>query len=511
MMFSRAVLRIATARSVATKRVALSTTMPTMSVASRSFSSSLQESPRKSLVTSEEGVHQTMKISKGWRNKPLFRRQGDVRFKTGNEAAQLLIKEAKRRDLYDREFIDSISSKMMCLSPVFDRNPKYAFLAKTLMEPERYIQFRVSWIDDTGVIRMNRGYRIQYSSSLGPYQGSLHFGSHITNSIIKSLSFNTVFSNALTGFDAGAAVGCSDFNPLDKSEAELQHFCQSYMTELSKYLGPEQDFPYMGSGVSEEEMGYMFGQYKRINPKASVAGRYFMSADFPESPGFGIAHFANEMLQDKKDSLKGKRCLIMGSDKVARSLAAKLLSFGAIPITFSDASGHVYEPDGISEGSLKTVNKIKEERGALLGRYIISSTTAEFNNPENIMDIACDLCFPCEGVDSIDEAAVNKLADNGCQGIIEGAQSCVTSKGRATLKKRGMLYGPHVMTLTGSCIVHAMGTGATDDELAKHVGRIYQDVKRTAAEFNARGDLYTGATILGFMRVANVMMTHGAV
>ncbi len=281
-MFSRAALRTATARSVAAKRVALSTTMPNMSAASRSFSSSLQDSPRKSLVTSEEGVHQTMKISKGWRNKPLFRRQGDVRFKTGNEAAHLLIKEAKRRDLHDREFIDSISSKMMCLSPVFDRNPKYAFLAKTLMEPERYIQFRVSWIDDTGVIRMNRGYRIQYSSSLGPYQGSLHFGSHITNSIIKSLSFNTVFSNALTGFDAGAAVGGSDFNPLDKSEAELQRFCQSYMTELSKYLGPEQDFPYMGSGVSEEEMGYMFGQYKRINPKASVAGRYFMSADFPE-------------------------------------------------------------------------------------------------------------------------------------------------------------------------------------------------------------------------------------
>lgn len=171
----------------------------------------------------------------------------------------------------------------------------------------------------------------------------------------------------------------------------------------------------------------------------------------------------------------------------------------------------MYEPEGISEGSLKTVNKIKEERGALLGRYIISSTTAEFNNPEDIMDIPCDLCFPCEGMGSIDEAAVNKLADNGCQGIIEGAQSCLTSKGRAALKKRGMLYGPHVMTVTGSCIVHALGTGASDEELAKHVGRIYQDVKKTAAEFNARGDLYTGATILGFMRVANVMMTHGAV
>jgi glutamate dehydrogenase (NADP+) len=238
--------------------------------------------PRKSLVTGNDGVHQTMKISKSWRNKPLFRRQGDVRFKTGTEAAQLLVQEALRRDQHESEYINSVTSNMLCLSPIFDRNPKYAFVAKTLMEPERFIQFRVSWIDDVGVVRMNRGFRIQFSSSLGPYEGALHFGSHINDGVIKALGFDAIFSNALTGFDIGAAVGGSDFNPLDKSEAEMQRFCQSYMTELAKYVGPDMDFPYMGMGVGQEEMGYLFGQYKRINVKASVAGRYFLSGDFQE-------------------------------------------------------------------------------------------------------------------------------------------------------------------------------------------------------------------------------------
>jgi hypothetical protein len=226
-------------------------------------------SDKRSLITHEEGVHQTMKISKAWRNKPLFRRQGDVRFKTGLEAANLLVGEAKRRD--------SIRSTMQCLSPIFDRNPKYAFVAKQLMEPERFIQFRVAWTDDVGVTRMNRGFRIQYSSSIGPYEGALHFGTHINSAVIKALGFDAVFSNALTGFDLGAATGGSDFNPFDKSETELQRFCQSYMTELAKYIGPDTDSPWIGMGVGEKEMGYLFGQYKRINLKGVGNGRPFMS------------------------------------------------------------------------------------------------------------------------------------------------------------------------------------------------------------------------------------------
>ena len=251
---------------------------------------------KKTLVTHEEGVHQTMKVSKSWRSKPLFRRQGDVRFKTGAEAAQLLVNEAKRRDAPLTQFIESISSTMHCLSPVFDRNPKYAFIAKMLMEPERFLQFRIAWIDDVGVVRMNRGFHVQYSSSLGCFEGGLHFGSHVNNAVIKSLAFDQVFSNALTGFDMGAAVGGSDFNPLDKSEGELQRFCQSYMTELAKYIGPDIDSPWMGMGVGQEEMGYLFGHFKRINAKNSAPGRFFLSGSFSEvSPTFSskISHSIN--------------------------------------------------------------------------------------------------------------------------------------------------------------------------------------------------------------------------
>ena len=217
------------------------------------------------------------------------------------------------------------------------------------------------------------------------------------------------------------------------------------------------------------------------------------------------------MLKDKGDSLEGKRCLIIGSGKLARHLATMLLQYGAIPVSFSDPSGHVYEPDGISEAQLKVINKIKSERGALLGRYIISSTTAKFNDPASILDIPCDLCFPCGAMNDIDAAAVAKLADNGCQGVIEGGHSAVTESARKTVQKRGLLYGPSNLTLTGSAITQALGVGATDDDLAENVARVYKDVKSTATEFNARGDLFAGTNIRGFLRIANVMMTHGAV
>ena len=239
-------------------------------------------SEKKTLLSKNQDVHSNMPISKSWRNKPLFRRQGDVRFRTGLEASNLLVQEAKRRDDHETQFIDSVQSTMQCLSPVFERNPRCAFVAKQLMEPERFIQFRVPLLDDTGVIRMNRGYRVQYSSSLGPYAGPLHFGSHVNSATVKSLGFDAVFSNGLTGYTIGAAVGGSDINPFDKSEAEIQRFCQSYMTELVKYIGPDIDLPTMGMGVGTKEFGYMFGQYKRINIKSSSGGTPFLSGSFPK-------------------------------------------------------------------------------------------------------------------------------------------------------------------------------------------------------------------------------------
>ena len=234
----------------------------------------------------------------------------------------------------------------------------------------------------------------------------------------------------------------------------------------------------------------------------------------PQAPGFGIVHFANAMLRDRGDTLEGKRCLILGSGKVARAVAQKLLEYGAIPVGFSDSSGHVYEPDGFDVGKLATINKIKGERGALLGRYIISSTTARFNDPHDPLDIECDLCFPCAGstdMGNVGEAEVDKLADGGCRGLIEGGHAAVTPGGRKALKKRGLMYGPHTMSLTGNSIAYALGKNATDARIAEEVGRIYTDCKLTAQEFNARGDLYTGSHLAGFLRVANVMLNHGAV
>lgn len=227
------------------------------------------------------------------------------------------------------------------------------------------------------------------------------------------------------------------------------------------------------------------------------------------------------MLTDQQDTLAGKRCLILGSGKTALYLADKLLEFGAIPVAFSDASGCVYEPNGFGTGGLRTIHKIKSERGALLGRYIIHSTTAEFlpngsvgggGGDNAMLNIPCDICFPCEIMDGhakLDKAAIAKLADNGCSAVIEG-HATVTADGRAMLRQLGLHYGPHVMTLTGSAIVHQSNV-TSDAQLAAKCHDIYAQVKSTASEFNARGDLLVGANILGFYRVANVMMTHGAV
>jgi glutamate dehydrogenase (NADP+) len=232
---------------------------------------------------------------------------------------------------------------------------------------------------------------------------------------------------------------------------------------------------------------------------------------FFQAPGYGIAHFVDAMIRDKKDSLEGKRVLVIGSGKNAQALTKKLIEYGAKPLTMSDISGHIYEPDGITDGKLNTINQIKAERGALLGRYIISSTTAQFNHPENILEIPCDICIPCGNMHDIDEKAANMLADNGCKMVVEGTTGAVTSAARKTLKKRGITYGPHTMTLTGPALMHNLGEKATDEDLKEEVARVYKEVKQTATEFNVRGDLYAGSNIAGFLRVANVMMAHGAV
>lgn len=468
------------------------------------------------------GVHGSRSGQKTWRNKPLFRREGDQRFKTGAEATDMLLSEARRKDPYSRDFLESLEDILPILAPVFDRAPKYAWIAKQLLEPERVIQFRVAWLDDNGNSRMNRGYRVQYSSALGPYEGGLHLHGGMSSDGYKALGMENVFCNALTGCNLGAAAGGADFNPHDKSEAEIQRFCQSFMTELTKYIGPDLDMPSMGYGVGLPEVGYLYGQYKRINDHVAQRGRGVLWGGahfYPETSGFGVVEFAKCILADKGDTLEGKRCLITGSGKVAVHVAERLLQLGAIPLTFSDSSGHIYEPDGIDQAKLRTIVKIKSERGARVGRYIIASTTAKYQEPENIFDIPCDLVFPCSHRNEIDEAAATLLADNGCSAVIEGANRPSTKAAKAVFRKRGLVLAPHVATLAGSGIVsglalatNPMGAKETIHErVADQMAMIFDDVKATATEFNARGDYGAGATISGFMKVADVMLAHGAV
>lgn len=457
-----------------------------------------------------------------WRNRPLMRRQGDVKFKTGTEASELLIGEATRRDQSQTLFLQTFSSTLTSLAPVFDRNPKYAWIAKQLIEPERLIQFRVAWLDDTGILRMNRGIRIQYSSTLGPYEGSLHFGPNVDTDFVKAVSFDTLGMNAVAGMDFGGAAGGADFDPSNKSEAEIQRFCQSFMTELSKHIGPDHDMPSMGIGVGEAEIGYMYGQYKRIKDIGAKQGSGFLwggRVPWRFAYGHGVAHFAERMLRDKKETLQGKRVLITGSGNIALGVAERLLQFGAIPITFSDSSGHIYEQDGIDASKLATIKHIKSERGARLGRYIVASTTAKYSDPEDIFSIPCDICIPCGPSQEVTDSVAQTLIENGCKAIVEGGSSPCTPDAIVTLRRNGILFAPYKATLSAGAVTSGGALQSSsittaedlDRALADTVDRVYSKVQRTASEFNTRGDLLAGTHIAGFIKVANGMMAHGAV
>uniref|UniRef100_A0A7S2E2V9 Glutamate dehydrogenase n=1 Tax=Octactis speculum TaxID=3111310 RepID=A0A7S2E2V9_9STRA len=485
----------------------------------------LAQFSNQNMLSRPGGVHSSVRgTTMHWRNKPLLRRDGDTRFKTGAEAANLLYEEAKRRDGNLPKFLCTFQSTLRSIAPLFDRNPKYAWIAKQLIEPERMVQFRVAWLDDTGVSRMNRGYRMQYSSTLGPYHGSLNFNARVDSDFIKSQGFDAVLTNSISGLDIGAASGGADFNPKNKSDAEIQRFSQSFMTELSKYIGPDIDLPGPGLGVSATEIGYMYGQYKRIN--SSVAGRgtgilWGGQMKWKAAPGFGVVYFAQAMLNDKSDSLEGKRCVVTGSGMMAMSVAKKLCELGATVLTLSDSSGYIYEQDGLDLSRLDTINKIKAERGARLGRYLMSSTTAKYDEPSEIFNVPCDLVFPCSGSEyAIDEKVANKLADNNCMGVIEGGHMPSTPEAILAYKQRGMLHGPYKASLAaGGPIVNGAQMSVhefankeeLDERLEAAAQRTFAKVKRTAMEFNARGDLHAGANMAGFLKVADVMSAHGAV
>ncbi|KAF0693615.1 Aste57867_15480 [Aphanomyces stellatus] len=467
-------------------------------------------------------VHGTTHGKKAWRNKPLFRREGDKKFRTGSEAADMLCEEAHRRDPYQTEFLTAVEDLVQSVVPVFDRYPKYAWVMKQLMEPERVIQFRVPWVDDSGSRRVNRGFRVQFSSCCGPYVGGLRFHPETRHGTVKFLAFENVFRNAVYG-PLGGAAGGADFNPLDKSEAEIMRFCQSFTTELANYIGPTTDIPTGGVNVGARELGYMFGQFKRLRQlhPLGVDGVLGGSAFAPEAPGHGLAHMANIMLQANGQSLVGKRCLISGSGTVALNTAEKLLDLGAVPIGFSDVWGHVVEPAGFTREQLGRLKQIKSEHKARLGGYIMTSTSATYSPTEegSLWDVPCDYAFPCAMQYDIDEDKVKKLIKNGCKGIFEGAHLPMNEEATKIVRQSNLVYGPCKATngaalalLTRTSGLSTLTPAAIDRIIQECMDDVFKSITATTTEFNLNpGDYHAATNITGFLKVAQAMFRQGAV
>ena len=495
----------------------------------RSLSSSLAQTPAAGVHGSFKGPPLSVGNPRMWRDKPLLKFAGlEHYFRTGTEAVAILVTEAKRRDGDKKMYCEQFEALMTSLTPVFDRAPRYAWLAKAFLEPERAIEFRVSFLDDSGSVRTHRGYRIQYSSTLGPYEGPLHFGESISSDALKSNALASNFSHALGGARLGGAAGGANFDMSRASDAEIIRFCQAFMGELSKYIGPMTDLPSTGLACGPTEVGYLYGHYKRTANAYASHGRGLLwggTVPHPESYGFGVVQFAKHLLNDRGDTLRGKRCLITGSGKMALAVAERLIAHGAIPVTLSDTSGFVYEVDGFDESKFQKVAQIKEERGARIGRYILASTTAKYYDSHStnifgpdspVFEQGVDLVFPASRSSEIDHLQATTFADKGCQLVVDAAHAPCTPAAIRTFKKLGIAYAPFKATLaTGATVGASLVDEVTCPDIIKLIddlaAKIYNDVSKTASEYNLRGDLNAGTNIASFLRVANVMDAHGAI
>ncbi|KAL0225590.1 hypothetical protein P9112_012914 [Eukaryota sp. TZLM1-RC] len=311
-----------------------------------------------------------------------------------------LFERVKQRDPAQPEFLQAVEEVLSTLAPVLEKYPEYLPVLERLVEPERMIIFRVPWLDAQGNSRVNRGIRVQYNSALGPYKGGCRFHPSVNLSVIKFLGFEQIFKNALTGLPLGAGKGGADFDPKGKTEMEIELFCQSFMTELQRYLGPNTDVPAGDIGVGKREVGYMFGQYKRIRNawEGILTGKgyeYGGSLIRPEATGYGTIYFANEMLQEHGLDIKGKRCCVSGAGNVAQFACEKLLDMGAVPLTMSDSSGYIYEPEGITREKLAIIMKLKNVDRQRLSEYPKLSPSAKYVAGKRPWEVVCELAFPC--------------------------------------------------------------------------------------------------------------------
>ncbi|MEW6073739.1 MAG: NADP-specific glutamate dehydrogenase [Planctomycetota bacterium] len=438
-----------------------------------------------------------------------------------------ILSQARHRDPDQPEFHQAVTEVAESVLPALERHPEYraAKILERIIEPDRMIQFRVGWMDDDGNVQVNRGYRCEFCSAIGPYKGGLRFHPSVNLSIIKFLGFEQVFKNSLTGVPIGGGKGGSDFDPKGKSDNEVMRFCQSFMNELFRHIGPDTDVPAGDIGVGGREIGYLFGQYKRLANQfvGVLTGKgldWGGSLVRTEATGFGTVYFCDEMLKTRKDSFQGKRVVISGSGNVSIYAIQKAHELGAKVIACSDSNGFVHDPEGID---LEAVKRIKEVDRGRIKDYCADHRSAEYcDNWREIWNIKCDIALPCATQNEVDEKSAKTLVKNGVIAVAEGANMPSTPEAAETFVNNKVLYGPAKAANAGgvACSGLEMAQNSqrvswtfaeTDAKLKQIMVNIHKQAWETAKAYGKPGNLIIGANIAGFLKVARAMYAHGLI
>ena len=431
----------------------------------------------------------------------------------------------KERNKDEPEFLQAVEEVLESLEPVVKARPELqkAGIIERIVEPERIIMFRVSWVDDSGKVQVNRGYRVQFNSAIGPYKGGLRLHPSVNLSILKFLGFEQIFKNSLTTLPIGGGKGGSDFDPKGKSDNEVMRFCQSFMTELAKHIGADTDVPAGDIGVGAREIGFMFGQYKRLQNEFTgvLTGKAIPcggSLARTEATGYGLCYFTEEMLKEAGTSFKGKKVVISGSGNVATYACQKATQLGAKVIAVSDSNGYIYDSKGIDYKIMKEIKEVKRDR---IKTYVNYSKTAKYTEGcKGIWTIPCDIALPCATQNEIDEESAKILVKNKVMAVAEGANMPSTPKAIATFQKAGVLFGPAKAANAGGVATSALEMSQNsarlawtfdevDQKLHGIMVNIYKQASEAAKKYGMEGNLVAGANIAGFEKVANAMLWQG--
>lgn len=438
-----------------------------------------------------------------------------------------LLETVKKRNKGEDEFIQAVTEVFESLEPVVEKRPDLveAGVLERLVEPERQIIFRVPWVDDNGKVQVNRGFRVQYNSAIGPYKGGIRLHPSVYIGIIKFLGFEQVFKNSLTTLPMGGGKGGSDFDPKGKSDAEVMRFCQSFITELSKHIGADCDVPAGDIGTGAREIGYMFGQYKRLRNEFTgvLTGKgltYGGSLARTEATGYGLCYFTDEMLKANGTSFEGKTVVISGSGNVAIYATQKATELGAKVVALSDSNGYIHDPDGIDLACVKQLKEVERKR---IKEYVSTHPNATYTEGcSGIWTIPCDIALPCATQNEIDKASAEALVKNGCKAVAEGANMPSTPEAIEVYLKNKVLYGPAKAANAGgvatsglemsqNSVRYSWSFEEVDEKLHNIMKQIFKSCDEAAKEYGLEGNYMAGANIAGFLKVAEAMKAQGCV